>query len=374
MKMHGDRDSQRPSPTNSTSRPLPRAFKWVRRDRQSLLILCYHGVSGDDEHVWDSRLYIHKEAFRRRLQTLSDFGYRVLPLSEAFQRLRQDALTGPTAVLTFDDGWHDFYSVAWPILQEFGFPATVYQTSYYAQYNRPVFDTTCRYLLWRGKGRIVRAQIWPGGLEVLDLTNDRSIARITQMFFRATRDFSGEQKDTLLETLAQAVGVDYGAIIASRKLHLMNVGEIAEISGAGIDVQLHTHRHRLPTDRRLFLQELADNRAWIEAATRTPAHHFCYPNGAYRPEFLSWLREAGVGFATTCEPGVATRRSEPLLLPRFTDADSISRRKFESWLTGVGRIAPAVKRAFRFKPFLARTPLHTAPAHEAAADAVRTWA
>lgn len=342
----------------STGRRLPQAWRWIRRDQQSLLILCYHGVSTCHEHIWDPRLYIPADVFRGRMAAIRDFGYHVLPLDEALSRLEQKRLPGPTAVLTFDDGWHDFYSVAWPILREFNFPATVYQTSYYSRYNQPVFDTACRYLLWTGKGRMVRGHKLIAHGADLDLTSDARIQHAWRLLSAKAeeKNLSGEQKNSLLERLARAVGTDYEQLRALRILHLMSANEIRVVSQAGVDVELHTHRHHIPSDRKLFLRELEQNREWIESATKKPARNFCYPNGLYRPEVLTWLREAGIRCATTCEPGVAKRQSEPLLLPRFTDAGSISQAKFESWLTGVGRIAPVFRRTLRRVLPQARTP------------------
>src|SRR5438105_2486444 len=48
------------------------------RDRR-LLILCYHGVSLDDEHEWNPELYMSPERFRQRLMMLDAGGYSVLP-------------------------------------------------------------------------------------------------------------------------------------------------------------------------------------------------------------------------------------------------------------------------------------------------------
>lgn len=346
-----------------------------------MLILCYHGVSQTDEHEWDPTLYIEANLFRRRMQAIRDFGYQVLPLQEAFDRLRAKSLSGPSAVLTFDDGWHDFHTVAWPILKEFGFPATVYQTSYYSQYNRPVFDPVSRYLLWKGRGQVVAGGIWPGG-PALDLTTEGGVKAASRAISQAARErkLSAEQKDELLQKLASALSADFNAILASRTLHLMNATEVREIAAAGIDVQLHTHRHRLPVDRKLFFRELDENRAWIESASQMAARRFCYPNGEYRPELVSWLREAGIQCATTCDPGATTRRSDPLLLPRFTDASSISQAKFDSWLSGIGRIAPACRRMLRRvsllprQSFTSRSERVLSSRSDAASEPVRTCA
>src|SRR6476646_1491347 len=102
-----------------------------------LLILAYHGVSIDDEHIWDSDLFLSPEQFRSRMEALKDYGCHVLSLTDALQKLWSGKLPTCSVVLTFDDGSSDFYSRTFPILREFGWPATVYLTSYYSNYNRP---------------------------------------------------------------------------------------------------------------------------------------------------------------------------------------------------------------------------------------------
>ena len=123
------------------------ASAWRRR---RLLILCYHGVSKYDEYEWAS-LYIAADTFRRRMQILKDHGCNVLPLAEALTRLRDGTLPDRAVAITFDDGLHDYYSVAFPILESFGFPATLYLTTYYVEFNRPVFDPMCSYMLWKAR-------------------------------------------------------------------------------------------------------------------------------------------------------------------------------------------------------------------------------
>jgi len=83
------------------------AFARVRDSRwrrQRLLILCYHGVSLEDEHEWRSKLYIPPEILRERFETLRQGGYQVLPLGEAVERLYKNDLPPRSVVLTFDDG------------------------------------------------------------------------------------------------------------------------------------------------------------------------------------------------------------------------------------------------------------------------------
>src|SRR5207342_3581762 len=41
-----------------------------------------------------------------------------------------------------------------PLLQQFGFPATVYLTTFYSDYQKPIFGLFCSYVLWRARARM----------------------------------------------------------------------------------------------------------------------------------------------------------------------------------------------------------------------------
>ena len=55
--------------------------------KQRLLILCYHGVSTDDEHLWNPELYMPQDLFRKRLVSLRERRCNILPLGDALERL-----------------------------------------------------------------------------------------------------------------------------------------------------------------------------------------------------------------------------------------------------------------------------------------------
>jgi peptidoglycan/xylan/chitin deacetylase (PgdA/CDA1 family) len=311
--------------------------------RRRLLILAYHGVSLDDEHLWEGALYLSPGTFRSRMRALKNFGAAVLPLGEAVERLYAGDLPDRAVAVTFDDGAYDFYARAFPILQEFDIPSTLYLTTFYTEFNRPVFDTFCSYLIWKGQGRALDLKGLTGADARVELSDDaaRAFAVAALRGFAAERKLSAEEKDELLRRVARGVGVDYEELSARRVLHLVNPSEVRELAAASVDVQLHTHRHRTPNVRELFRREIDDNRAVLRQLTgRGDAIHFCYPSGVYERAFLPWLAEAGVRTATTCDTGYATRESEPLLLPRLLDVSSLSDLEFEGWLTGVSAALP----------------------------------
>jgi len=161
----------------------------------------------------------------------------VLPLGEGLDRLYAGTLPPRSVVLTFDDGTYDFYRKAYPLLREFRMPATVYLTTYYCDYNRPVFDVMCSYLLWKARGQKL----------VLAGSSGREPGRGRgNTEFRKEAKLSGKQKDELLITLAgKNCRSTMNRFARNGFCHIMTAGEAAEVARGGIDLELHTHRHRV---------------------------------------------------------------------------------------------------------------------------------
>jgi len=118
-------------------------------------------VSLQDEHEWNPELFVTPAFLRRRFEILRDTRYVVLPLGEAVGSLRRGTLPPRSVVLTFNDGLHNFFATAVPMLEEFGYPATNYMSSYYCVHQRPVMSLTLPYLLWRARGRVLAPGVFP---------------------------------------------------------------------------------------------------------------------------------------------------------------------------------------------------------------------
>ena len=85
-------------------------------------ILTYHSL---DES--GSVISTAPEVFRQQMKFLSENGYQVIRLNELINSLSEHRTPFlKTVALTFDDGFQNFFTEAFPILQEFGFKATVF--------------------------------------------------------------------------------------------------------------------------------------------------------------------------------------------------------------------------------------------------------
>ena len=301
-----------------------------------LPILCYHGIAIDDEDQWDPSLYMPQHTFEGRMRFLKEGGYNVVPLREGLRRLYKGSLAPRTVVITFDDGNHDFHARALPVLRRYGFPATVYLTTFYCDFNRPVFAVFCSYLLWKAGANAARGAELVGVHTPLDFASAEGRLAVLDAINKCAlkQGWTAQDKDGIAGELESRLEVDGEAIRRKRILHLMTPPEVSECAAAGVDIELHTHRHRTPDDSNLFIREIRDNRNSIEEITHGHPVHFCYPSGVYRSEFLPWLRSEGVESATTCENGLAARTSDPLLLPRIVDTTSLDELEFEACVSG----------------------------------------
>ncbi len=331
---------------------LVRDSEWRRR---RLLILCYHGVALKDEHEWNGELYVTADLLRRRLRHLRDHRYTILPLDEACRRLTAGTLPHRSVALTFDDGAIDFERAALPVLREFSAPATVYLTTYYSDTRLPVFDTMISYVLWRGRnsgGDVASLCGSSTPLPVADL-HQRHRAHAAIRAWGARRALDATAKEALIAQAARMLSVDYDEVRSSAVLRLMSPETVAELPSELVDVQLHTHRHRVPVDHAKFQRELRDNARRIHAmrGATSKLMHFCYPSGVYHGEFLPWLRDAGVEYATTCVPGIAAPTDDHLLLPRFIDTCAHSAATFEAWASGFAGWLPK-RREYRLDQHL----------------------
>jgi peptidoglycan/xylan/chitin deacetylase (PgdA/CDA1 family) len=315
--------------------------------RQRLLILCFHGVALEDEDQWRPYLYISAQQLERRLEILRKGQCSVLKLGEALERLYRNDLPPRSVVLTFDDGQYDFYRQAYPLLKQADFPVTVYLTTYYSELQRPIFNLICSYLLWKARhlGTVELKEFGIKGAVSLDSPDGRESAVSGVLHWADAQNLSGQRKDQIAAALAQRLGIDYEKLRAGRMLHLMNPQEVKELAAKGVDFQLHTHRHRTPLTEALFRQEIRENRVRLASMIGGSQQHFCYPSGAHRPEFLPWLAAEGIASAATCDTGLATAESNPLLLPRLVDTSARTDLEFESWVNGIGHFLSRRKRA-----------------------------
>ncbi|RPJ58852.1 MAG: glycosyltransferase [Acidobacteria bacterium] len=133
-----------PAPSIASS-VVPRLLEQARRYKQGRLvagrggqeagnavntarlpILMYHRIAEQSDETL-ARYGVTPRAFEEQLRHLRQAGYRSVSLEEWRRAMKDEQpLSGRAVILTFDDGYLDFLTCAWPLLKRYGFSATVF--------------------------------------------------------------------------------------------------------------------------------------------------------------------------------------------------------------------------------------------------------
>jgi len=108
---------------NSATNPIPatKAFYEVAP------ILMYHYIETPSATTTLHGLYLDPKIFDAQLDTLVKNNYHPLFASELAADINSKAaLTGKNIILTFDDGYKDFYTQVFPLLKKYNYKATLY--------------------------------------------------------------------------------------------------------------------------------------------------------------------------------------------------------------------------------------------------------
>jgi len=89
-------------------------------------VLLYHHVSEDNSDL--PQLTVTPQEFERQMEMLKAAGFKTISPEMLVAYMRQEPVTLPSKpiLITFDDGYEDNYSNAFPILKQYGFSAVIF--------------------------------------------------------------------------------------------------------------------------------------------------------------------------------------------------------------------------------------------------------
>ena len=292
-----------------SSFPFPR---FERVTTAKFVILCYHGIgeSGNPLGVAPTR-----QLFQAQMRFLRE-NYRVVSLDEVCRELRSGVKSEPGVALTFDDGYRSSYTVAFPILQRYRLPATIFVTTESVETGQ---------VAWYDRVFLAMAVAPSGALQLdfqgpcrfqLNSPGDRLRAALELVALLRTLPNSERRKCCVL--LEKKIGLPQNAL-SSR---VLTWEEIHAMHQAGVAFGSHTLTH--PVVSQLTLQELEQelgaSKCLLEKKLRIPVLDFAFPFGKASdcsPPALEMLSRCGYRSAVTTVSGVNTPQVNPFELRRL---------------------------------------------------------
>jgi peptidoglycan/xylan/chitin deacetylase (PgdA/CDA1 family) len=89
-----------------------------------LPVLTYHSISASPPGK--NLLAVSAKTFEQQMRLLRKFKYNVLTLEQAAAAIRDRAFIERAVAVTFDDGYEDNYTLAFPVLKKYRIPATIF--------------------------------------------------------------------------------------------------------------------------------------------------------------------------------------------------------------------------------------------------------
>jgi peptidoglycan/xylan/chitin deacetylase (PgdA/CDA1 family) len=282
--------------------------------RAKLSILIYHRVLPDTDELLPGE--VSAQSFEAQMIALKS-AFNVLPLSEAIARLKSTSLPARAACITFDDGYADNASIALPILQRHGLPATFFIATAYLNGGRMFNDTVIHAIRHSRIDRVDLTELGLGEHELGTLEDKRKA--LSKILWNIRYHLPVNQRENAAEEIAQQL-----AYIPAPKDLMMDDRQVKAIADAGMEIGGHTANHPILArlDTAAACQEVAEGKEYLEALLGAKVTLFAYPNGRpgidYLPEQTDIPRKLGFESAVSTHWGAANKGCDIFQLPRFT--------------------------------------------------------
>ncbi len=281
-------------------------------NRSKALIVVYHRFSENG-----NRLATSASALREQLEYLTTH-YRIMPLSEMASYFRQGRRLPPSvAAITVDDGYRDFFEIAFPILREYNVPASVFVATDFIDQRAWLWTDKLRYLALQADTAMLETTINDRALRIkLGDSESRLIA--ASVVNSELKQIPDEVKEDIISSIASSLKVSLPCVPPG-DFSPLTWEQVREMDNAGIEVGSHTLTHPILTNisRDRLRKELNESRRRLEEVLRRNVDLFCYPNGNYDPMVSIEVERAGYKCAVTSRPGLNKRDTNPLALRRI---------------------------------------------------------
>lgn len=303
----------------------------VRRlRRRSVAVLMYHGVTPEPLPVrnW---CQVPAAEFERQTAWLAAH-YRVRPLFEVVEMLeRGEDLADFTACITFDDGFRNVATTAFPLLEKHRLPATVFVVTGCAESGEPPWAERFYHAV---TATDAPSFTFGGAVRPLATPRERAdaFADVVEDLKRLAPDArAGEVARIEHELLGGAATIGRDAPVAP-----MTWEDIARLAASGlVRFGAHGHTHALLPQCTAEKQreEIEVSRDLLRDKVGY-ADLFAYPNGSYDGRTKERVRRAGFRAAVTVEEGLNTRQADLFELKRVAVGEGMSMEQFELAVMG----------------------------------------
>ena len=315
---------------------LLKAMRWFQRVmRKRITIVTFHRVGDPESENGLPTLYVTPDTFGKTIQYLRKH-YTVISLTECLEKLEnKEALPPNPLIITFDDGYRDCYQNAFPLLNKYRMPFTMFVPVNI--FNGGVdfwWDRLYRSLIKITDEHINTAintfeSRYPEQVKLSPIVrkyrNDRR--EMVIQIINAIGSLPGEIRQEFVDTVSNDNYREVADLSAYRRV--INLDEIKEMIANGAEVGSHTKSHCFldTVPKQVAEKEIVESKKALEALLDTPVQHFAYPAGRWTPEIREIVKKAAYRSACIVEDDINRIQPDLYALKRLSLSEPLITRK-----------------------------------------------
>lgn len=257
-------------------------------------VLMYHRINGSDETFPG----LHENLFWAQMKWLKRNCHPIWPekLKEAATK-RSSAKT--PILVTFDDGYRDYYERALPILADLKIPAIVFVATSFMDNQRMIWTDIVTWAIHVSRKKTLTLPWNPDTR--LDLMSAAGRGLAGERIKAALKDLPNSQRENYLEDLLKALDVEEDLIPEKQMMNWEEVRQTLEWTRIG--GHSHTHPILSKLDEYRLDEEIRVCKERIMSEVGVAPKYFAYPNGRrtdFNDNVIDVLKQHGfeMGFAT----------------------------------------------------------------------------
>lgn len=311
--------------------------------RKRLPIIEFHGVMSpkEDERwhpVWER---VDPQDLDKALSVLTKY-YQIVSMDDFVSYLgKQSQIPSNVVALTFDDGYSNNLTHAWPIVKKYNGKMIVYVATKFCKDRKAFWIDAADFALFSKFGEQNINVNFGDQQFQFDLSNRNAYKNSYAKFRKAAKSAQFDDDYLFLSALDEVVSqLESGLQITLKDFlesdHWARPATYSEMKAAeaGLDFGAHTVNHARLTkvNNEDCEKELVDSKSEMLDATGRECEHFCYPNGDCDSKVVKAVEQAGYKSAVTTEVGTNDVDSNPYLLKRLPFPKMSDYKNIDFWL------------------------------------------
>lgn len=250
---------------------------------EKITILCLHKITDEVFPSWSG---MSLNTFEKLLSYIKRHYDVILP-----EHLKINRSKKPRLILTFDDGFEDFYLNAFPLLKKYDIPAVLNAVALSITENHKIWTQQLNDIIDSYAKIEQPISIKVDGFKYLSQVNEQNAETISHTIFMQLLNKKKEVRDEVIKQLSESLS---GNPVITK---MMTSAQLKDVSNWKIAIGSHSMTHSNLKNENLKNEdleyEIKESKKILENIIDKPIDIFAFPNGMYSDAGIEIAKKAG---------------------------------------------------------------------------------